>query len=180
MTLRASTPEQLQGGQEFLQELVRPPTAEVRNVASAADIDANSYFDYRGVYYKAPPLSHRVGIQLQEVLLEISRLGEYERQNEEMDEDVAIKHLEQLQRCYERAVTLFKIACKPVNPIRWLWRTVVRRKYNPFAEASGQEISDLIHFFSSCRTKSRVRQAGSLAHRQSLSLSMQRTTLPTS
>lgn len=171
MGIKPSSPEAVERAQTMLRATVRPPTSEARNVAAAADIDANSYFSYNGVYYKAPPLDYRLGIQLQEILVEIHRLGTIE---EELDQDNKVpdeSHIRQLLVCYDKAVLLFQQACMPVA----FWKRRQHRRKNPFDGCSSGEIGYFLNFFFTCRTKSRVRPQESLVFRPSLSLSTQQT-----
>lgn len=175
MGLKLSSPEELAQGQEFLRAAVRPPETEIRNAATAAEGDAISIFEYRGIHFKAPPLSYRVGIQLQEIYYTLQKLGRAEESKEFPDEESQVEHLEKLAECYERALKLFQESCYPIA----FWRRWRHKRKNPFSDASSAEIGELLSFFSLCRTKSRVRLQPSLMHRPSLTMSMRQTTSPT-
>lgn len=175
MALKTSSPEDLAKGQEYLRTLVKPPVTEVRNVATATELNADTYFQFKGAWYKAPPLDYRLGIQLQEILLEIHRLGQQaDDKAEHLQTDAGmIAHLQQLKLCYERAAKLFHDCCTPiVFWRRWRWK-----RYNPFSSCSSQEVAELLNFFSLCRMKSRVRLMENSVARPSLSMLMQPTSL---
>lgn len=156
--IKPSSSEQLNQTQELLRDQVRPPVAEARNVALAAHPHAASYFRYRGQLFKAPPLQHSLGVELQEIALEYERL---------QDLPETVETLTQLRVVLIRAAVLCQKACKPLNPITRFWYWVFR--INPFMKASPTELAELTGFFSMCRTKSRVRLLGGESMRPSLS-----------
>lgn len=176
MAIKTAAPESVEQAQEMLRAAVKPPRSEVRNVAIAAESEADSYFKYRGTHYKAPPLSYDIGIQLQEILVEANTLGEREERDEIVTEADQKAHMLHLLLCYQRAIALFQRSCYPVA----FWKRWWHKRRNPFITCSGGEIGQLLSFFSTCRTKSRVRLLGSSAFRPSLTLSMPPTTSPTS
>ncbi len=170
MALVPARTEDFEAAQKVLRSEIRSPSVEARNVASAAETSANSYITFRRVLYVSPPLSWKIGAQLQEIHLEIERLVKKEQNGlplEEWPDQERLDHLNHLLLCYQSAVSFFWTACKPVS---WLkrWRF---RKTNPFQDCSSQEIGELIGFFSMCRMKSRVSMVASSANRPSLSLS---------
>lgn len=156
--IKTSTPEQLEQTQQLLREQVRPPVAEARNVALAAHSHAPSYFRFRSRTYKAPPLQHGLGVELQEIVIEYERLQDLPETPE---------NLQQLRMVYIRSAVLANQACRPLNPITWLFLRLFRR--NPFLKSSQTELGELTYFFSMCRTKSHVQLLGGKALRPSLS-----------
>lgn len=168
MAIRPALPEEYDAAQKLLRAEIRVPRAEARNVAIAASPDADSYFRFRGVLYKAPPLSYEVGIQLQEIHMQIENLSKLEKSLVDLDalpHEEKIRHLQLLQHCYERAAEFFQRACFPVS----FWRRRKHKRKNPFTTCTSQEVGELLGFFSMCRMKSRVSIMGSLANRPSLS-----------
>lgn len=180
MPIRPASPEDYDQAQVDLRRELRAPTTEVRNVAIAAETHADSYFSYRGVMYKAPPLSYKLGVQLQEIQLAIGKLVQEEEAltariaaaPSEKDDEDRIQMLTGLLACYERAVGLFWQAC---FPLAW-WKRRRHTRTNPFTECTSKEIGELLGFFFMCRMKSRVGMVGTLANRPSLSLSTPTTT----
>lgn len=173
MALLPATPEEVEEVQRLLRRELRVPTAEARNVATATELDAVSYFRYRGTAYRAEPLSYRLGARLQEVKYELDRLAEIERQREESEwtENEKARHMTMLLEVLEAAVTLFHLCCEPVA----FWKRPRFRRVNPFVNASLGEITDLLGFFFTCRMRSRVSILGGSAMRPSLSMSTTQT-----
>ena len=168
MAIVPARPEEYEEAQQLLRAEIRAPRAEARNVALATEIDADSYFEFRGTNYKAPPLSYALGVQLQEVQLRLQSLAMYENETKDLagvELDKQIKHLEQLHLAYMQAVTLFQRCCFPLA----FWKRRGHRKNNPFTTCTSQEIAELLSFFSMCRMRSRVVMHGSSANRPSLS-----------
>ena len=175
MAIVPALPEELEEGQRLLRAEIRAPQAEARNVALATEIDADSYFEFRGTNYKVPPLSYKLGVQLQEIqffLESLVRKEQFTKDLQDLDLDGQIVHLQQLQLAYEQAIALFQKCCYPLA----FWKRRRHKRQNPFLTCTSQEIAELLSFFSMCRMRSRVTFQGSLANRPSLSTSMQSTT----
>lgn len=161
--LQPATAEQLLEGQRLLREQIKPPVTLAKNVAVAQHLDAPMTFTYRGRRYVAPPPSYRQGVELQELLMEINRLG---------DDNMPETHetLAQLVVVLDHVAQLAPTLCRPTNWFkRLLWR--VGALHNPFLTASPQELAQLIGFFLQCQMRSRVQLMGSSAHRLALSSS---------
>lgn len=168
MALVPAQAEELDATQQYLRSEFRPPQAAVRNVAIAAETTADSYFDFRGVTYKVPAISYAIGVQLQEIHLEIERLSELEQQHgtTTLTKEQAIEQMEKLMICYERAARFFHAAAFPLS----FWRRWSYKRHNPFVTCTAKEVGELLAFFSMCRMKSRVSIKGSSATRPSVSL----------
>lgn len=171
MALLPATAEDFAQAQVDLRQFVRAPSVEARNVAVAADTGSAVYFTFRNALYKAEPLSYRLGIQIQEINIEVQRLNTFEATTPvtSMTDDQRIVHMRSLLAAYESAEDLFWKASLPVN---WFSRRGYR-KNNPFKKAglSSGEVGELLGFFWECRMKSRVNLLGGLGNRPSLSLS---------
>lgn len=175
MAITPARPEELAEAQRALRAEIRVPKAEPRNVAIAAEINADSYFMFGRTRYKVPPLGYKLGVQLQELQLTIENLAQTEQEEaarQALTEQDKLAHLALLSRCYEQAVNIFWQAC---HPAVWYKRWGHQRT-NPFLGCTSQEIGELLGFFFMCRMKSRVSMQGSLASRPSLSISTPRTT----
>lgn len=174
MPLIPATAEELALTQQELRGELRPPVSEARNVAVAAETNADTMLVFRRVTYVVPPLPYNLGVQLQEIEVEIRRLAEWAEQMP-MDKWTPVdreQYMLHLVVCYERAIDLFWKVAYPLMPWRRLFyrKTLFRRPAkNPFLQCSHKEIGELLGFFFECRMKSRVSLVGSSVLRPSVS-----------
>lgn len=175
MAITPARPEEYEEAQRILRTEVRAPTVEARNVALATETDTTSYFDFDGTTYKVPPVPYNLGVQLQEIKLELDRLVVIEKATDNLKDATLpekTRHLEAILLCYERAVDIF---WKASHPLAW-WKRRRHKTTNPFLGiTSQQEVGELLGFFFMCRMKSRVTIQGGLVNRPSLSTLTQRT-----
>lgn len=147
MPITPLAPERIAETQAILRAQLRvaTPSSVVRNATLAADLDVTTTLVYRRRLYKVPPVSFRVGIELQEIAARLDELTNVPETDESLTELLAM---------FQDAVALFH---RCIVPSTFIGRLFWRRRSNPFYNATSGEVAELLGFFSQCRTRSSVR-----------------------
>lgn len=150
MTVRPSTPEQVEEAQRQLRELLKSSTPEAKNVNLAIHISGDTFFAFRGRRkFRVPPVPYPEGAKLQALYLLFHKLGELpeEEQLGEQANENFVRLASESSQLFWRLVQ----PCGLLDRIFWRWLS------NPFQNISERELVELFNFFFSCRMKSGVR-----------------------
>lgn len=162
--LQLATDEQLSQTQQELKVLAKPTSEEIGNVGLATNMVGSAYFSLGRHRYVVPPVPYVLAAELEELKLNVDRLAEM---------PASVEANRELRVVFDRAIVLFKRACRPTFGIyRLLWRWVS----NPFRDLSPMDAGTLLYFFCSCRMRSAIRLEVSLAERKSRSSTTQQLT----
>lgn len=162
--LQLASDEQLSETQDQLKAFAKPTSEEIGNVGLATNMMGPAFLSLGRHRYVVPPVPYVLAAELEELRLTVDRLAGV---------PPSIEANNELRVVFDRAVPLFKQACRPTFGIyRLLWRWVS----NPFRDLSPMDAGTLLYFFCSCRMRSAIRLEGSLAERKSRSSTMQQLT----
>ncbi len=150
--IRPTDPGRLEATQADLRARLAGGAPRVLNDRAVASIVEGTGFEFpadSGVHFVVPPVHYRKGARLECLALE---LQEARRAKPRSRESIALvvslqdKCMRELCRLV-RPVSLWRRA---LWPLRW-------RLSNPFRHCTGQEVAQLLLFFFSLTTRSRVR-----------------------
>lgn len=157
MGLQLTTDEQISQTQEELRGLAVPASEEIGNVALATNMAGPAFFTLGSHRYIVPPVPYVLAAELEELRLKMDQLATMPG---------TVETNAQVKEVFDRAIVLFRRACKPTFGIyRLLWRWVT----NPFRDLSPLDAGTLLYFFCQCRMRSAIRLEASLVERKSRS-----------
>lgn len=154
MALLPTSPDRLERVQAALREELtdtgREP--EVKNLGSVLSLlgDVLEYPVASGNFYRVPPTPYTAGLRLQSLMRDLRDLRRVK--------DPDVETLAEIEARQNEAVRWFKRLSRPLHPgLRILWALPW---VNPFKSCSDFEISQLLVFFYSWTTRSRVQFMG--------------------